>query len=52
MNLTPYAPSDAFSLIVERFVNQSIHIRYQMKAKYPSYCIVLFILLLMQDLKT
>ena len=35
--LTPYAPSDAFSLIVWLLVNQSRHIIFQMKAEYISY---------------
>ena len=51
MILTPYAPNDAFSLIVWLLINQSRHIRYQMNAEYLSYWIVLFISLLMQDLK-
>ena len=40
MILTPYTPSDAFSLIVWLLINQSRHIRYQMKAEYLSYGIV------------
>ena len=51
MILTPYVPSDAFSLIVWLLINQSRHIRYKMKAEYLSYCIVLFISLLKQDLE-
>ena len=31
------APSDAFSLIVLLFTNQSRHITYQMKAEYVRY---------------
>ena len=35
--LKPYAPSEAFSLTVWLLINQSRHIRYQMKAEYLSY---------------